>query len=394
MNPGRPAKSRFPWRNGHRYRLLVDGDAFYPAMLESIAGARRYVLMEMYLFESGRVADRFIAALTAAASRGVQACLLLDDFGALQLRRRDRQRLADGGVRLAFFNPLRTRSWRGNLRRDHRKLLLVDGEVAYTGGAGVTDHFDPREHPGRFWHEVMLETRGPCVADWLVLFRETWQRARQGGEGELALPVPALQMEGGQPGRVAPHGAPPRRSQIMVSFVRHIRHAERRAWLATAYFLPSWKIRRALRRAARRGVDVRLLLPGPHTDHPSVRHIGCRHYERLLRAGVRIFEYQPRFLHAKLVLCDDWLSIGSSNLDRWNHRWNLEGNQELTAPTILHRACRLFTDDFARSREIDYAQWRRRPWYRRQMEWFWGWVETLVTRLSIRRRRHRRPRQK
>jgi len=383
------SKFRFPWRYGHSFRLLVDGGAFYPAMLVSIAEAKRYVLMEMYLFESGQVADRFIAALTSSAASGVRVYLLLDDLGSLLLSRRDRQRLAAGGVTLIFFNPLRARAWRGNLHRDHRKLLLVDGEVAFTGGAGICDHFDPDVQPELFWHELMLEVRGPTVADWQTLFTETWNRVRGPDAPKLSLPAPRGLPGDGQPGRVSLHGSAQRHSEIMISFVRHVRHAERRVWMATAYFLPSWKIRRALRRAAHRGVDVRLLLPGPRTDHPRVRKIGHRHYEKLLRSGVRIFEYQPRFLHAKLVLCDDWLSIGSTNFDRWNHRWNLEGNQELTAPAILHRTQRMFEEDIDLSQEISYETWHRRPWYRRGLEGFWAEVELLATRLSIRRRHGR-----
>src|SRR5690606_26145988 len=114
-----------------------------------------------------------------------------------------------------------------------------------------------------------------------------------------------------------------REVEVRRSFVRAVRAAGRRVWLATAYFVPSWKLRRALRRAAHRGVDVRLLLPGPITDHPGVRHAGRRLYSRLLRNGVHIFEYQPRFSHTKLMLCDDWVSTGSSNSDRWNLHWNL-----------------------------------------------------------------------
>jgi phosphatidylserine/phosphatidylglycerophosphate/cardiolipin synthase-like enzyme len=378
------AKYRFPWRRGNRFRLLVDGDRFYAAMLASIEAARHYVLLEMYLFESGGVADRFSAALTAAAARGARVCLLLDDFGCLGLDKKDRQRLVAGGVELAIYNPLRLGRWQHNLFRDHRKLLLVDGDVAFTGGAGIADEFDPDLKPGSHWHETMLEVRGPVVHDWQILFVEVWNRWSDRG---LQLPgLPRPEEHRGQRGRVVAQRSFPGRSEVMRSHVSRIRGARRRVWLATAYFVPSWKLRRALRRAVVKGADVRLLLPGPVMDHPAVRQLACRHYESLLRAGVRIFEYQPRFLHAKVLLCDDWVSIGSSNLDRWNYRWNLEANQELADAEIADQVQALFEADFVHCLEIGYADWRHRSWIRRLQEGVWSRVSAALAWLTEKRR--------
>jgi phosphatidylserine/phosphatidylglycerophosphate/cardiolipin synthase-like enzyme len=162
--------------------------------------------------------------------------------------------------------------------------------------------------------------------------------------------------------------------------INRIRGAEKRVWIATAYFIPSWKIRRLLRQAAHRGIDVRLLLPGPRTDHPAVRHAGRRFYGRLLQNGVRIFEYQPRFLHAKLLLCDEWLSVGSSNIDRWNLRWNLEANLECLGGQVVKQAEALFNQDFEQCEEIKLEAWRERPWRRRLLEWFWGKIDQWLER--------------
>jgi len=139
-----------------------------------------------------------------------------------------------------------------------------------------------------------------------------------------------------------------------------------------------------LRKAARRGVDVRLLLPGPITDHPSVRYAGRRFYHSLLRTVVRIFEYQPRFLHAKLLLCDDWVSLGSCNVDRWNLRWNLEANQEIEASQFAARVRELFATDFGVSAECHTQQWQLRSRYRKWQEWFWGRVDRLLEKMSAR----------
>ena len=381
---------RFPWRNGHRFRLLVDGREFYAAMLECIARAERYVLLEMYLFESGNVADRFIAALSKAVGRGVRVYLFLDAFGSLWLRKKDRQRLLAAGVQLSFYNPLRTLRLHRNLFRNHRKLLLVDGLVAYTGGAGITDAFDPGERPDGFWHEAMIEVCGPNVADWQELFVESWQHwAETPPLLEPQTEVPFF--PGGPAGRVTVHGHAMSPSEIIRSYVSHIRRAKQRVWLATAYFVPPWKLRRALRLGVRRGADVRLMLPGPHTDHPGVRHMSSCYYEKMMGNGIRVFEYQPRFLHAKVLLCDDWLSIGSSNADRWNYRWNLEANQEMKDPELTRAMAALFEADFAYCQEFDYQLWRRRPWSRRLREDLWGRVVNLLQWFSSLKRHRRGP---
>ncbi len=366
---------RFPWRIGHRYQLLVDGEQFFPAMLQAITEARQQILLDIYLFESGAVASRFIDAFVAAAERGVKLYILLDDFGARGLHTRDRQRLQHHGIHLAFYNPLHYGTLRRNLFRDHRKMLLVDQQLVFTGGAGITDHFDTQLPSRRGWHEVMLLVRGPVVGDWQQLFSQSWNH----WGAPLLTPDDAVPAAAGeQAGRVSLNA--PRRMEIKRALINRIRGAETRVWIATAYFIPSWKIRRLLRQAAHRGVDVRLLLPGPHTDHPSVRHAGRRFYARLLLNGVRIFEYQPRFLHAKMLLCDDWLSIGSSNIDRWNLRWNLEANQELVGGEIVEQVRELFQHDFAQSHEISSTLWQQRPWYRRLQEWFWGKVDRWLER--------------
>jgi cardiolipin synthase len=368
----------FPWRSGNHVELLIDGSAFFPRMLEAIAQARRYVLFEIYLFESGAVATRFVDAFVAAAARGVTVKLLLDDFGALNLGAADRARMRQGGVDLKFYNPLRWRKLLHNLFRDHRKLLIADGEVAFVSGAGITDDFDSPHDPTHSWRDNAVCVRGPVLADWAELFRRVWEQ-RTGMPLALGVP-PIAPSPGGVRGRVGISQAV-LAQDIKRALQHHFNRAQYRAWIATAYFVPPRKLLRALKRAVRRGVDVLLLLPGSYTDHPAVRHAGQRYYGRLLRNGVRVLEYQPRFLHAKTALCDDWVSIGSSNHDRWNLRWNLEANQEVSDPVFAQTVAAMFADDLRDSREITYAEWRRRPLLARLRERWWGridmWLENL-----------------
>lgn len=382
--PGANGRHRYPWRDGNRFHLLVDGPRFFPHMLEAIRRAEHFVCLETYLMESGRVARQFIDSLCAAAERGVTVLLLLDDYGCRGLSQTDRQRLVDGGVQLAIYNPLRLRKLLGNLPRDHRKLLLVDGRQAFTGGFGLTDDFQRLRAPERTWHEVVVAIRGPVVQDWLDLFARGWQQAT-GKSCGLPVIAPAEEAEG-QAGRVSvAEGSG--HQEIIANLVKRCRHAERRIWIASPYFVVSRKLRRVLQRAARRGVDVRVMVPGPISDHPWVRHASRGYYSRLLRHGVRLFEYQPRFLHAKLQLCDGWASIGSSNLDRWNQHWNLDANQDVEDERFAREVAVQFEKDFLYSQEILYQDWRVRPRRQRLLEWLCGRLVRLLEWLGHTRRR-------
>lgn len=393
MGPYRSYK--FPWRVDNHFEVLVDSTAFFPRMLAAIAAARQYLLLEMYLVESGTVADRFIEALLEAAGRGVRVYLLFDDFGSQKLNRHDRGKLAHRNIQTVFYNPLPSYSTLYNLyrifwqrihrglHRNHRKLLLVDGRVAFAGGAGITDVVDAPRQPEMRWRETMLEIQGPVLGDWQQLFTESWNKyARQ----PLDLPgVTPARFDKGSAARVTVNQR--HRTGIQRSLLKHMKSARQCIWFATAYFIPPWSIRRKLKHAARKGVDVRLLLPGPVTDHPGARHASHRYYGRLLISGVRIYEYMPRFFHAKTVLCDDWVTIGSCNYDRWNLQWNLEANQEINDREMAAGVAGMFLTDFANSVEITPGEWEQRGWRLRVLEWFWRRVELL----SLRIRRRRRP---
>jgi cardiolipin synthase len=369
--------SAWPWRPGNEFGFLDDGARFFARMLESIGTARAYVLLEMYLVTSGIIATRFVTALVQARARGVRVCALFDGFGALGLKRADRGRLLAAGVELRFFNPLQLRNRLRNFRRDHRKLLLVDGRIAFVGGAGLADEFASGTAGEPPWREIMLQIAGPVVADWQRAFADTWRRC--GEELALAPPPLAAALADGASGRLALSEAR-QRSALANDVLRRLYAAGERAWVMSAYFVPSRRFRQALRRAARRGVDVRLLVPGARTDHPWVRQAARRFYGKLLRNGVRIFEYQPRMLHAKMILCDEWVSIGSSNLDRWSFRWNLEANQEIADRRVSDAAAALFVADFAASMELSRRYWRERAWLDRRRENIAGVLDRWLDR--------------
>ena len=346
-------------RDGNRFSLLRDGSEFFPRMIAAIDASREYVLAEFYLVESGQVADEFIASFARAAKRGVQVRVLFDAFGSRGLREADRARLRSSGVELVFYNTPRWRTFPRPFLRNHRKLLVTDNTKGFTGGTGLADMFSPAARPDNYWMECIVEIAGPVLDDWYKLFAVTWRRsARRALDVQLR---PAAAQISGVRGCIAASsglGA----NEIGRSVARRIRKARTRVWVATAYFWPSNRLRRALRRAARRGVDVRLLLPGPYTDAPASRAAARMFYARLLSSGVVIYEYQPRFLHTKLVLCDDWVSIGSSNLDQWGVLWNLEANQEIESAAFAREVEAMLVQSSERSVTLHAASEVEHTW--------------------------------
>ncbi|MEA2116945.1 phospholipase D-like domain-containing protein [Halovibrio sp. HP20-50] len=367
------------WRKGNQFTLLPEATRFLPAMFEAVNAAEHYVLLELYLMESGQLADQVSNALIGAAQRGVCVCLLLDGYGTMGLASDDRQRLQQGGVQLRFFNPIGFHSLARNLSRDHRKILVIDGELAFTGGFGAVDEFL------NAWYEIALRIDGPVVADWERLFRQLWRSRLTRGEkraGVMTLPEqrkPQVYANGVMGRAMSARGY--RYQAIRHSLHYRVSHCTQCLWLCTPYFVPTFALRRRLVRAARRGIDVRLLLPGTKHDHPGVRFASQRFYHSMLKAGVRIFEFQPTFIHAKFVLADEWVSIGSCNFDHWNLHWNLEANQEVVDRQLAGEIRTLFERNFATSQEVDATAWAARPWKQRAREWIYGVLDALIMRL-------------
>lgn len=370
---------RYRWSGGNQVELLVEGEQFIPRMLQVIEEARDTLLLEFYMVSSGDVADQFINALIRASQRGVQVCWLIDDFGGRKFRAQDSEKLVQGGIQVRRYNPISLFKLASNLVRDHRKLMIADQRIGFIGGTGISDEY-LRSNPlegALAWQDVMLQVQGLVVADMVQLFSRQWLSS--GGVMPAINPPDAAYLGNALARVTEVEGL--KLQQIKRSFVHHVKQANARVWLATAYFMPAFSVRRSLRLAAQRGLDVRLIVAGPDTDHPWVYHASKRYYRRLLQAGVRIFEYQPSFLHTKLGLCDNWVSVGSCNLDHWNLRWNLEANLEVVEPQLTQAVEQLLISDMSRSYEVIYAHWLKRPWYQKLREVSWSLLCQLLLKI-------------
>ncbi len=318
-----PAISHDTWVEGNAVALLENGNAFFPCLFDAISSARRELLLETFILFEDRVGLQLGALLVAAARRGVEVDLTVDGWGTPGLSEAFVRSLVEAGVRLHVFDPgPRPFGWRPRaLRRLHRKIVVVDGAAAFVGGINFSaDHLT--EHGAGAKQDYAVEVRGPLVADLrLFLVRQLPPRPRP----SLATPAPAGEMRA----RLAVRDNHDHPDDIERHYRAAIRAARERVLIANAYFFPGYRLVRELRMAARRGVDVRLILQG-QPDMPIARAAASTLYLHLLRAGVRIVEYQLRPLHGKVALTDRrWSTVGSSNLDPLSLALNLEANLEV-----------------------------------------------------------------
>lgn len=355
---------------GNRIRLLENGDEIYPAMLDAIARARSSINLESYIFWSGRIASRFRDALTERARSGVPVRLLLDAVGSGgKLSSDDIAVLRTAGCVVEFFHPLRPWMLDTINNRTHRRLLVVDGRIGFTGGAGIADVWlGHAEEPGH-WRDTHVQVEGPVVAQLQAAFQENWAEVR--GEALLGEAYfPGLVPAGSVRAQVTLSSSRSSSSATKLLYAVSISSAMKRLWLSNSYFLPDDDARALLVAAARRGVDVRILVPGKVNDVPATRAGGRASFGELLAGGVKIFEYGPTMFHAKTMVVDGtFVTIGSTNFDHRSFRLNDEINLTVYDREVGRRLEQMFVNDLARSRPYLYEQWRHRQLKERLSEW-------------------------
>ena len=357
-----------PIFQGGKVTLLQNGDAFYPAMLNAIRIAKDSVNFDVYIFEPDEIGRQFIDAFKERARAGVEVRLLLDGFGAAKLRKRYREELRQAGVTVSRFRPPTPRNLVRFYRRSHRRAIVIDGKIGFTGGAAISKKWKGNVTNEHEWRDSMTQVTGPMVAGIQSAFASNWVYCT----GEvLAGPrfFPPLERSAG-PCALSVSSSPsdalqPIRLLFWVSFI----NARRRLWICNSYFIPDQRLRDAVVDRARAGVDVRVLVPGNHTDAVPVQAAGRSYYDELLSAGVRIFEYQPAMMHAKTAVIDGvWSIVGSANLDERSMELNEENVLGIGDPDFARAIEEGMIEDLARSREIRLEEWRKRSIFQRGLE--------------------------
>jgi len=353
----------------NRVTSLINGEQFFPAMLEAIRGARESITLESYIYWSDEVGSEFTEALTAKAQAGVKVRLLLDWIGSRHLKGRDLDALREAGVAVRLFSrfsPLHL----GRLNhRDHRKILVVDGTVGFIGGAGVGDVWRADVDTPEPWRDAFFQVEGPVVAQLQAIFAQNWLKVTgQALTGPEHFPelVPA-----GDVAAQAFAGDPRAgNDRVRLMYLMAFASARRSIRLSMAYFIPCDLTLQELIAACERGVAVEIILPGKDMDSPPVRPASRAKWGEMLKAGARIYEYQPSMYHCKGLIVDEaWVSVGSANLDSRSFRYNDEANLNVFSSEFAADQSRVFEADKARSREVSYDEWRRRSFWKRLMEW-------------------------
>jgi cardiolipin synthase A/B len=355
--------------------VLTNGDQFYEAELRAIGGAACTVNVEAYIFQEGEIAKRYLDALTERARAGVKVSLLLDAVGSAGVTGNFVRDFESAGGKLAWYHPVRWNKLPHYNNRTHRELLIVDGRTGFIGGAGVADHWYRGKSGSPRWRDTMVQVEGDAVPNLQATFVENWLEATgdlltgeeyfpicEAGNETAAMVINSTPSAGGS-------------TRARILFQVLLASAQKTIDITTPYFLPDRSVCEELIRAVQeRGVEVRIILPGTHSDHILTRSSSRMVYGKLLQAGIRIFEYEPAMVHAKILMIDGlWSVAGSTNFDNRSFGINDEVNLAVRDAVFAARLEQDFSRDLAHSREVTYDAWRRRSIFERAPELL-GWV--------------------
>lgn len=370
-----------PLSVGNKVDLLQDGPATYRSMFAAIDGARDHINMETYIIEDDEVGQRFAAALIAKQRAGVQVNLIRDSVGTLKTPSEFFKHLTDAGIRVLEFNPVNPATakagWEVN-QRDHRKLLIVDGRIAFLGGINISGVYSSGSFSQRSkirpddklpWRDTDLRLEGPVVAELQKLFIETWEKQKDAPLAKRNY-FPTIKLKGKEVVRAIGSSPDDPYSLIYATLISALRSAQTEILLTNAYFAPDQQLLKELKEAAARGVDVKLIVPSS-TDSWLVFHAGRTRYNELLEAGVKIYERHGVLLHVKTAVIDGvWSTVGSTNLDWRSFVHNQEVNAVVLGTEFGDKMRAVFAVDLAKSDEITLDQWRHRPLKVKAMELF------------------------
>jgi cardiolipin synthase A/B len=356
---------------GDSYNVLRNGDEAFPAMLAAIESARQRISFETYIYSEGEIAERFTRALAAAAKRGVRVQVVLDAMGASDSETGHLKALEDAGVQTGWFNPMRYGTIEEINYRTHRKILVVDGEVAFVGGIGLADHWRGNAENEEHWRDTQFEIRGPVVDNIEAGFHENW--IETGGIVEPIVAPKAGAPAGDGRSIVVWSSSEAGSNALKLLYLLTIGAARKTLDIQSPYLITDESTKWSLLEARKRGVRVRLLTEGDVTDAKPVKFAGRSQYESLLANGIEIYEFQPTMMHVKALVVDGTISIiGSANFDNRSLELNDELNVVVAGPSLAGRLTSDFEADIRRSKKIDVDSWRSRPLHIRGRERLWS----------------------
>jgi cardiolipin synthase A/B len=368
------------YRAGNRLTVLQNGDEIFPAMLEAIRSAQHAIEFSTYVYWRSDIGSQFADALMERARAGVSVRLLVDAVGGAIMDSRIVWQLERAGVTVTWFRPVRWPYLHKFNNRTHRKILVIDGQIGFTGGVGIAAEWTGNAQDEEHWRETHAQIEGPACLDLAGGFTENWLEATSEQiDVDPPAPAPLGPNQEGTAIQTTISSSSDRPTDIDRLFTAAFTHAQERLWITTAYFVPSNEVMGTLMNAARRGVDVQVLTNGPKTNHKVTRIAGRATYAPLLAAGVKIYEYQPTVLHTKVISVDGhWATLGSANLDVRSLVHNDELNIAFYDSAIVKSLDAVFEDDRAKSLQIIEADWVRRGQGDRWREWATGFIRSQL----------------
>jgi cardiolipin synthase len=356
-----------PLLPGHTATELLNGDQIFPAMLGAIRGARSTICFETYIYWQGVIGRQFTDALVERARAGVRVHVLVDWMGA-KVDDQMAAELRGAGAEFEFYRPLRWYNLDRVNHRTHRKLLIVDGRIGFTGGAGVADHWLGNAQDPEHWRESHFQVEGPAVAQLQAAFMDNWTRTR-GVVLHGSDYFPELPPAGTALAQVVKSSPEEGSQATRILYMLSIAAARRTIYLANSYFLPDDMAVEALVAARKRGVDVQVIVPGPIIDTKITRRASRARWGPLLEAGIEIYEFMPTMYHCKVLVVDDqWVSVGSTNFDERSFNLNGEANLNVLSTDFARRQVEVFAQDRVLSRRVTLEEWRNRPWKEKLLE--------------------------
>jgi cardiolipin synthase len=353
---------------GNRYRVLLNGDAIFPPMLAAIRSARTSITFETYIYWSGDIGRAFADALIERARAGVRAHVLLDWLGSAKMDEALVEEMKAAGVQVQRFHPPHWTHLSRFNNRTHRKILVVDGRIGFTGGVGIAPKWAGNAQDPEHWRDTHFEVEGPVVAQMQAVFLDNWTKA----SGEVLHGVryfPALEPAGHGAAQMFSSSPTGGSESMQLMYLLAITSASRSIDLSASYFVPDALSLQALIEALKRGVKIRIVVPGEHIDSDTVRHASRGTWGPLLAAGAVIAEYRPTMYHCKVMIVDGLLvSVGSTNFDSRSFRLNDEATLNILDPAFAREQTAIFEADLGRSRQITFAEWENRPLKERLLE--------------------------
>jgi cardiolipin synthase len=359
-----------PFVPGNQATVLLNGDQIFPSMLGAIEGARRSITFETYIYWSGDIGRRFASALGDAARRGVTTHVLLDWVGSGKMDEALLDEMKTAGVQIKKFHPPHWYDLGRLNNRTHRKLLVVDGQIGFTGGVGIAEEWTGHAQDPDHWRDTHVKVEGPVVAQMQAVFMDNWIKVT--GEvlhGEAYFPE--LEPRGDTQAQMFSSSPTGGSESMQLMYLFSIAAAVKSIDLSAAYFVPDELTRQALLSAMKRGVKLRIIVPGEHMDSETVKSASRAQWGPLLEGGALIAEYQPTMYHCKLLIIDGLLvSMGSTNFDNRSFRLNDEATLNLLDATVAAQQTTVFEQDLARSRPVSLAMWAQRPMREKVADWF------------------------